>query len=127
MEYIVMNKFSFTKAFIDSLVANTPTDIDKQMKNNLVQVIKNAEKNYVKTITPINDEEVLKFQATLGCPVQRKCKGEENCAFSNIANLKEWYTSGRDLVNDHLAQHDNWSEMMNLQIFIGCQMLHFKF
>eukprot|EP00957_Ditylum_brightwellii_P031233 2367482-Ditylum_brightwellii.AAC.1 len=60
------NKFSFTKEFIDSLVPNTPTVIEDRMKNNLVQVIKNVQKNYVRTIIPTKVDGVLKFQATLG-------------------------------------------------------------
>eukprot|EP00957_Ditylum_brightwellii_P010192 770390-Ditylum_brightwellii.AAC.1 len=60
------NKFSFSEEFIDSLVPNTPTPIEDTMKNNLVQVIKNVQKSYIKTITPTMVDEVLKFQATLG-------------------------------------------------------------
>eukprot|EP00957_Ditylum_brightwellii_P105241 8021678-Ditylum_brightwellii.AAC.1 len=60
------NKFSFTKEFIKSLVPNTPTIIEDRIKNDLVQVIKNVQKNCVKTITPTKIDGVLKFQATLG-------------------------------------------------------------
>eukprot|EP00957_Ditylum_brightwellii_P153912 11715139-Ditylum_brightwellii.AAC.1 len=70
VHYVGMAKFddkeSFTKEFMDSLEDNTPTDIEKQMKNNLVQVIKNAEKNYMSTITLTNKDRVLKFKDTLG-------------------------------------------------------------
>eukprot|EP00957_Ditylum_brightwellii_P144716 11024446-Ditylum_brightwellii.AAC.1 len=57
-----------------------------------------------------------------GCPVEVLCNCETTCAFSNIANLcyyltddkageffkKEQYTSGRDLVKDHIVEHVNW-------------------
>eukprot|EP00957_Ditylum_brightwellii_P201485 15325856-Ditylum_brightwellii.AAC.1 len=62
----VNNEFSFSEEFIKSLVPITPTDIEDTMKNNLVQVVKNIQNNYVKAITPTMVDEVLNFQATLG-------------------------------------------------------------
>eukprot|EP00957_Ditylum_brightwellii_P177782 13542235-Ditylum_brightwellii.AAC.1 len=57
-----------------------------------------------------------------GCAVEVTCKGEATCAFSNIANLcyyltdkvagdffkNKRYTSGRELVEEHIFDHNNW-------------------
>eukprot|EP00957_Ditylum_brightwellii_P196232 14951828-Ditylum_brightwellii.AAC.1 len=60
------NKFSFTKVLMQSLKDNTPTVTESSMRNNLVQIIKNTEKNYVNTIMPTKDYGELKLKATLG-------------------------------------------------------------
>eukprot|EP00957_Ditylum_brightwellii_P014407 1084429-Ditylum_brightwellii.AAC.1 len=46
------------------------------MKTNLVQVIKNIQNNYVKTITPTMEDNVLKFHATLGNGAQEMVTDE---------------------------------------------------
>eukprot|EP00957_Ditylum_brightwellii_P115744 8829360-Ditylum_brightwellii.AAC.1 len=58
------NKISLTKDFMESLKDNTPTVIADRMRNNLVQVIKNVQKNYANTSTKEDGE--LKFEAKLG-------------------------------------------------------------
>eukprot|EP00957_Ditylum_brightwellii_P074545 5663886-Ditylum_brightwellii.AAC.1 len=64
------NKFSFSEKFIESLVVNIVIPIKDTMKNNLVQVAKNVQNNYVKAITPTMVDNELKFQATLRNGVQ---------------------------------------------------------
>eukprot|EP00957_Ditylum_brightwellii_P210759 15365357-Ditylum_brightwellii.AAC.1 len=84
------------------------------------EAIKSVQNTYVKTITPTKVDKVLKFQATLGNGTQEMDSDEwlkENfCTLYNYFTricmmkkiLKEWYTAGRDLVKDHIAEHDNW-------------------
>eukprot|EP00957_Ditylum_brightwellii_P188737 14366726-Ditylum_brightwellii.AAC.1 len=76
-----------------------------------------------------------------GCPVKVMCKGEVTCAFANIANLcylltdkiageffkNKRYTPGRELVEEHIFEHEDWDEWMNSKFFIGCQLLRQKF
>ena len=59
------NKYSFSEGFIKSLVPNAPADIEDTMKKNLVSVIENTRKNFVKSIKPAFEKSELKFESTL--------------------------------------------------------------
>eukprot|EP00957_Ditylum_brightwellii_P022813 1720934-Ditylum_brightwellii.AAC.1 len=72
----VNNKYSFSEGFIKSLVPNAPTAIKDTMKTNLVKVIENMRNNYVWTITPKLENDVLKSKATLGNGAKEKVSDE---------------------------------------------------